>query len=386
MRKATALAAAILALLAFAAPARADSFPHTSVDLMCDRADLIIEGRWLGDDKVSIASVLKPSADLPEGTKEINVRLLGKHSRRLGCGWEKEAATLEAKHLVGFLEKGAEGWQSLYTIDAEGACGSCGLFWFDDQACYGYGQFCNPGPYVLSRGHDGGRTPKDLAALRKEIAAGLGNSRRWREALAVKDPAKKARALAAYLLPRTSPPGDKGSYRWAVREPLRELGDEAVPALVEVIESARPDDKLDGAVLVLYDLGPKARSAVPLLCKLLDAPKQADASYILSALETAGDPRAIGSVRPLLGNEDFSVAVRAAQTLAALKDRESFEAIAALIPEKPEKARQYYLRDLLNALHRLDPERARPLVRKAAGQPALADVREQIDGLKDAAR
>jgi len=363
--------------------ARADEFPMTPVDRMCDEAELIIEGEYLGNNKVRIARIHRQSAELPEGTKEITIHLLDKHDRLVERTWDKKGTPLATRQLVVFLAKGKEGWQALHTIDAEGACGSCGLFWFDDDACYGYSQWMNPGPYALYKGQvGGGRVPKDVAALRKEIAAGLENSRRWRAALAIKDPGEKARALTAYLLPRTSPQGDKGTYLWASREPLRELGGDAVPALLDVLKDARPDDQLDAAVLSLYDLGPKAKSAVPLLCKLLGAPKQATADYVLSALETAGDPQAIEHVRPVLKNRVFSVAVRAAQTLAALKDKESFDQMAALVPEKAEKSQQYYLRDLLNALHRLDPERARPIILKAAEQPALSDLRDQIDGLK----
>jgi hypothetical protein len=207
----------LLVLLAAACPARADSFPWDSVDKMCDEAEVIVEGEWLGKNLVRIDKVLKAPESFKKDTKEIEVGYLDKHDRNVDrLGRLKEGQPIKTKQLVLFLEKDRQGsWRSRHTIDVDGTCGSCGLFWFDDDACYGYAQFDNPGPYVLFKG--GGRVPKNIAALRAEIAAGLENSRRWRAVLAVKNPQEKAKALAAYLLPRTSPP-------WCPRRSSRTTG------------------------------------------------------------------------------------------------------------------------------------------------------------------
>jgi len=381
---------AALAVLAAMLPwtVVADEFPETSVAAMCDQVELIVEGEYLGKNRVRISRVHKGSKRLARAAAGIEVADLDKHDRVLRAGWERRGAAVATKKLVLFLSYDAKAkvWRSLHTIDTDGHCGSCGLFWYDRARCYGYLQAMNPGPYVLCRG-DGERwqprrIPKDIDALRLDIVAGLENSRRWRAALAIRDPRQRAEALGKYFLARTSPEGDYGVYRYAVRERMRELGADAVVVLVGLLRTAEAGDDLNGVVLTLYDIGPAAKAAVPLLCDLLGSPKQAHTGYVLSALRTIGDRGAVGSVRPVLGHDRLHVAVEAAQTLAALGDVESFDKIASLVPEEPQKGYCYTLRDLLNALHALDPERAAPIIRGLAAHPRMAPVRGQIRGVQ----
>lgn len=365
--------------------ARADSFPEPSVDEMCDEAELIIEGVYLGENTVEITRVHKKSRRLKDGTRRIKVARLDEHSRSLQM-WRREdkGEGIETKKLVLFLAPGLDGWESLHTITDGGLCGSCGLYWFDKTTCYGYAQSMNPGPYMLLSAKGARwRIPENIEALRSDIKTGLANSRRWRSVLAIEDPKKKARALAKYLLTRTSPEGDKGTFLYAVREPMRKLGEHAVPVLVEVLEDARPEEKLNDVVLILYDIGPEARAAVPHLCKLLDSPEQAYTGYVLSALRTAGDPRAVEPVRPFLRHKEFRVAVRAAEVLAVLKDHDSFDKMAALVPVKAKRKDQFRIYELLNALHELDAKRAKSIIDKAVKNPIIAECKHHIKGLKD---
>ena len=112
--------------------------------------------------------------------------------------------------------------------------------------------------------------------------------------------------------------------------------------------------------------------------KLLESPRNASRYYVLSALRTAGDPAAIPYVRPMLEVADAQVSANAATTLAAFGDRESFDAIAAVLPLKFKRDDFAQVRDLLHALHALDPNRARPLIERVANDPAFANRRDHL--------
>lgn len=181
---------------------------------------------------------------------------------------------------------------------------------------------------------------------------------------------------ATRCVPSGSPKGYKSAFRVELRHRLAELGRHAVPVLIDVVKNAKPDERLNGAVLILYDIGAAARPAVPLLCELLESPRNTSRYYVLSALRTAGDPAAIPYVRPMLEVADTQVAANAATTLAAFGDRESFDAIAAVLPLKFQRDDLVHVRDLLHALHALDPKRAGPLIERVANDPAFASARD----------
>ncbi len=289
------LPALFVAIFALPTTLWADDFPDYTVDAMCDMADVIIEGTYLGKNGVQIDKVYKSSPLLPKEPKRIEVSQLDKHSRTLWRGFRNDDKTLETRSLVLFLVQKKPGeWVSMSTIDGEGQCGSCGLFWFDDSACYGYTQAMNPGPYVLLPPEDAPRRiPKAIRDLRTDIKTGLANFREWQRSLAIENSAEKAWALSRYLLKNTSLKGDKGTYLYAVRKPMAALGKDAVPALIEVLRTTPAGEKLNQAVFILSDIGPLAAPAVPDLITLLGEPDRAYAGSVLYALGSTGDPRAV---------------------------------------------------------------------------------------------
>lgn len=365
---------------------RADMLPEPDVDRMCIEVDLIIEGEHLGNNRVKILRVYKPSGLIHKKATHIDVADLQKHVRVPGqlrqFQW-LDATEIRTNKLVLFLtfRSKTKTWHSHYATDQEGQWGSAGLYWYDQQTCYGYQQIMNPGPYVLMPGSQTprrSRVPESIQAMRAEIGSGLANLRRWQAVLAVKDPAEKARQMARFLLPHTAPPGYRGALRNELREELAKLGGHAVAALIEVINRARPDESLNDTVLILFDIERPARPAVPALCKLLQSPGETSRYYVLSAVRTAGDPAAIPHVRPLLKVKDDQVAVAAAKALGALGDRESFDAIAALLPEKYTSNQLARTRDLLHALHSLHPGRAKPFIQRAVDDPAFEGMRSLL--------
>jgi len=320
------LLAALLTVCGLQANAWADTFPHLSIDDMCDRADLIVEGTDLGKNKIRINKVLKESPFLPKDSRIVEVMELERHNRKLWSGIPDNTSEIATRKFVLFLvyQKETGKWKSLSNAEESGKWGSCGLFWFDRSTCYGYAQMSNPGPYELvTAEYAEGRIPETIEDLRIAIRTGLANSREWRRSLAIVDPVEKARALARYLLKSTSPKGDKGTYQHRVRKPLAALGRSAVPVLIDVLRNRPRGEKLDGVVLVLYDIGPPAAEAVPELRSLLTEPERAFTGYVLSALGSTGDPRAVPDLEKYLQSDDERLAKDAKKALARLRERRS---------------------------------------------------------------
>ena len=325
MRKVVSLAT-LVAILGYQATLLADMLPSYSVDEMCDMADLIVEGDWLGNDAIRIDRIYKGASFLEGGARTVAVSRLGAHSKVPWHGANVGEGPLRANRAVLFLDrdKTTGEWRSIST-DADnefGFCGSCGLFWVDGTAAYGYEQSRNPGPYeIVSASRRGGRVPKSAEALRADIESGLANSREWRRSLALPGRVEKARALARYLLKSTSPPGDKGSYLYAVRRPLASLGEDAIPSLIRVLRTAPAGERLDPTVLILYDIGPAAAQAIPDLIDLLPGPERAFTGYVLSALGATGDPTALPALEGYIKSNDERLASDATKAIAMLKDR-----------------------------------------------------------------
>lgn len=319
-------AMALMVAVAFPAIAQAAVFPHDTVDAMCDEAEVILEGVWQGENSVRIDKFHKTSLLLNKESGAVEVSQLNEQSRTIGDGHHLAEEALKTKKLVLFLvrEKKSGRWEPIASITTEGRRGSCGLFWFDDATCYGYQQMINPGPFVLvpakhTENFDLNRIPKTIHELRKEIEIGLANSREWRRSLAIEDPTQQAQSLARYLLKSSSPKGDKGTYREVVRKHLAALGKDAVPVLIQVLRTAPAAERLDTTVLSLYDIGQPAAEAIPELHALLTQPNRVFTGYVLSALGSTGDARAVGDLEKYAKSNDERLGKDAKEALARLR-------------------------------------------------------------------
>jgi hypothetical protein len=295
------------------------------VDPMCNHASVIVEGVHESGNTVRIEKIYKGESLLGKPAATIDVLDLQKHSKaRWEDGYPEPKDTIKTVRLVAFLEysKENQAWASISTRDDRGACGSCGVFWFDEATCYSYRQLSNPGPLRLFAAKDAEwRTPKTVADLRAAITQGLENSTEWRRSVSLEDPEQQAKAIARYLLKSTSPNGDKGSYRFHVREPMRKLGKQAVPALIEVLRMAPEGESLGPAVLILYDIGPPAAAAVPVLREILASPDCDCTEYILSALGSIGDERALPDLEKYRDGADPALADAAKKAIAKLHEQ-----------------------------------------------------------------
>lgn len=371
-------------LLWATASAEGRLLPHETIQQMCFTSDLIIDGAHIGYGKVHVNHIFYKSMPTIVRPKTIYVYSITKHSRIVDEIFMKgkDVPPITTNRLVLFLIKSKDG--RLQPVDMIGN-GSQGLFWYDDKMCYGYEQVINPGPYCLvaSKPRGSGRIPKDKNAMWKEIKIGLEQRIRWEAIEMIKDPNERARQMATYLLPDTAPEGYAQSVD--LRRAIRKIGAAAVPALVEVLEKAKPEDRLNTTVLTLYDIGhihPDAlRPVVSALCKLLSNPGSNSLYYILSPLTAARDQRAILYVRPMLKHKDKQVRGQAARALAAMKDQKSFNEIAILIEESnnPDDRLNYTL-ELARSLFELDPNRARPIIEHVESVPGNAGLHYFIAG------
>ena len=379
----------ILVFSLFTLPARADLMPHDSVVQMCASADLIVEGTAdkAGDGFTISAVHHDPSGKLEPGDR-ITVAHLSSHSRTPNHPFATEQLPNTTRQAVLFLL--SKKVDRLYTpiscyADPEKGGGSRGLLWWNDQKCFGYAQMINPGPYALTDGGNSHRTP-DIKALRTEVKKGLKTAARWRELQAIKDPAKKAQAIAAAWQ-------EGGPIRslFSLRKELRKIGKLAVAPLKDLLETAPRDAQLNDVVLTLYDIGrsdPKTiASTTKLLIDRLNDPGPTARYYILSALTSTRDPKAIPAIRPLLTQEEFGMQVRvqAAEALAAMGDRASFDSIDLLLDEVIDQPRGRNGNhgfteavDLLNALNQLDSERAKASIERVRDTPGLSNAVSHI--------
>lgn len=210
----------------------------------------------------------------------------------------------------------------------------------------------------------------------------LATTREWEGVKAIKDPQAKARAMATYMRETTAPKG-AGMLYTELREEVPKLGADAVPELIEVLRAGMTNgEDLNLPVLILYGIGKPAAPAVPVLCELLQNPGKTAQYYICSALKSAEDPKAIPFVRPILKLPDMQAATEAAVALEAMGDKDSFDAIAALLPHlKPVRSSmdEMHLRELLKVLHSMDKERAAPIVKRYLDDPDMAESRDFLN-------
>jgi hypothetical protein len=372
----------LILLLCLGGFAYGEPLRRDSIQQLCLKADLIARGTHLGNGKVHLDQVFYGAPDPLKGRHSIEVPSIPNHSKVLAWSHDPPIAT---ERVILFLRHNKNG--TLEPIDLF-QHGSQGLFWYDydERACYGYEQLMNPGPYLLSRKS---RDIADPAAMWKAIDLGLALRKKWEAVQSIQDKRAKADAIAAYLLPHTAPPGyEMGTLE--LRQELAQLGPAAVGALVGVLKAALPDENLNTTVLALYDIGGARNgaadisAAVPALRKLLQRSGPTASYYVLCALTAAADPRAIPQVRPFLQDKSSQMRGQAARALAAMKDAESFAAIAGLLQDSHDpNERTASTLELAKALFQLDPARARPLIEQAERREGNAGLHSFIAGWSD---
>jgi hypothetical protein len=399
MKHSIALTGLLGVVFLLAAPAAGRMLPHKSVEQLCFEAELILAGEHLGEGAVRVGRVYWPPEPAARATLDggdvVLVPSLPHHSKVAGFLWSQQddpPPPLATRQVVLFLTRSPQGHCTPIdpaTSDVPTQGGSQGAFWYDDSACFGYMQIINPGPYILVAGNATGfawRMPANFQALQQQIEAGIDQRQRWQAVRELPDLGDRARAVAAYLLPRTAPEGYGQSLD--IRKELFALCHAAIPAMVEVLRTRRPEDRLNPLLGALWDIGSthpgSLTDAVMPLCDLLDD-SQAHAAtslfFIVCALTAAADPRAAPHMRPMLKHDDSQVRQQAARALAAMKDVESFDDIESMLDVPPPLGQQRdYTKTVALALFSLDPQRARPIIEQLEAAEGNAGLRNFIPG------
>ncbi len=366
-----------LNVLFLSLPVKASMLPWFRIQRLCFDVNLIVAGRHIGNGKVEIEQVFFAEPNTVKLKDVIEVPCIPELDKIPGEPFLRDANTLPilTNRLVMFLKKNEK--ENLEPIYGSGK-GSAGVFWYDDKDCYGYEQMSNPGPYVLVQSvGNRWRIPKDKQDLWQQIVDGLELRKGWEEIKSIQDPYKRAEKMCMYLLPQTAPKiFDRESIN--LRTAIVPIGQPAVPSLINVLKIADPCERLDTTFLILYDIGfinyEAIRPAVPLLCKFLQNPGVNSQYYILSALTSAADPRAIPYVRPMLNSNDSQVESQAALALSRMHDIESYDEIAKFfkVTERDSKGnpvlsegQRRYPREFSQALYLLNPDKATPIIKQA---------------------
>ena len=339
------IVAATCILLIFPAPAsKAGILPTPSVTRLCAEATVIAEGDCVGNGRVKVIKIYKGSEQTGTNS-EIVVAGLEKCSKRIRNSGQNDVENIQTDHVLLFMDSQL---RPLYLVGD----GSGSVFWLNDDACFRYYQLMNPGGYTLMK------IEMKPGTLRSEIAVGLAVATEWEAIKALKDSKVMAEKMTAYLREATWPKGYHGEFYRELRERMPKLGADAVSPVVEVLRATmKAGENSNFPVLILAGIGKPAQATVPLLLELLEKPGKTSRYYICAALRAAGDPQAIPAIRLLLSPDDMQTAVEAAGALAALGDKQSFDAVAALL-WKVKAERKDQLGELLSTLHKMDSEKA----------------------------
>ena len=383
--------------LGCAAPriSQADTYPNADAYGDAADVDLIVEARWVGEDRVAVVRTLFAAVPLPNDVRELTVEGLSRHDRRLeGFADSAAARTLETSDVVLLLDRSKDGtaWRPHNLIlETEGASrrstgGATGTFWLKDDAVWCYVQTRNPGPFVLHPWPAWGKSQATPQRLREEIAAGVAARREWEADLAIPDAAERASRLLRWLRPSTSPDDARHTRRrHGVREVMAKIGRPAVPALVRALDPVWGKDAREVALLALADLKSAAVEATPSLLVVATTPGDLALSYIAYALRYAGDERAIRPLRDLLAQaalSDGELLRHAAFGLVEHRDPEAATRIASRLPASPAALESPYgLLELLEALQKVDRARAKAWLLPWAAHALFAHSRERVDRL-----
>lgn len=356
-----------------------EELPVWPAHWMCGEAEAIMLGERVGANRVKVLEWLLPPTDGEGQSMEIDLLGLDQHRRMVRTGRHQAPVkgsgrkALKSQRLLCFLDRKGGGWYSLAAVGA----GSSGLVWIEEGRCYRYEQAMNPGPLELVA-YRACATEEDLRA---EIRLGLADRQEWSEAQTIVHPQEQAIVLAAYLLARTSPEGDHATYRQRVRQVLPKLGHHAVEEILELLCSAQPDDRLGEAVLILHDMGPAARRAVPHLVALLEKPEQVHPIRIIEALGRIGDASVAPQLLPFLKNGALQIRAEVATAMASFRYQDSAPMIAEALPGKFGQADAYHVYAILLALTELDPGRGSEATRRYLNNPAMEPVKNLLEPL-----
>ena len=355
----------------------AELLPTLSPHEMCAEADAIVVGERVSANRVAVHEwILRP----PQGSlagSDVTITGLEKHGRVISeRGLEQapgqQRRRLTSQKLLCFLEAKGDSWRPLVAAEA----GSSGLVWLEQGNCYRYHQLKNPGPYSLLPA--GGHPTEN--ELRAAIAQGLADRDQWEEVKTITHPEEQAIVLCSYLLERTSPERGHGTYRNRVRRVLPKLGARAVTELVLLLRNAMPGDKLGDAVLILNDLGPVARPAVPDLVALLQRPGLVDPARLIETLGRIGDASVAHQLLPFLDDE-LRIRAAVAGAMARFSYQDSIPLVVRSLPAAPELQAEdaYYVYAILQALHELGAEETSRLTRVYLEAPAMRHLHNLME-------
>jgi hypothetical protein len=188
---------------------------------------------------------------------------------------------------------------------------------------------------------------------------------------------KSGGGLAAELVEKRLRCGSDTACSREMLEELRKLGPLAEPALVQLLDPARPTNTRVETLRVLAFL--RARGAIPAIGKLLEEDKSDIAREALWALGHIGDARAIEPLaRVLKGSQRTELRDSAAQALGSLRDPDAAAALVAAWPQAPTRLRA----SIVSALGQVGDAAGTPVLLEALQSPDAVTRLEAINALE----
>ncbi|MDJ1499959.1 hypothetical protein [Xanthocytophaga agilis] len=382
--------------------AKADLHPSISIIDMCFKADAVIEGRYLGDDKVVIERIYKAhfmltdtlevrNMDIHFSFPAVNHLILFVSFNHPEDYWNNVASQYGQQK----TSKPENGWNSLdpyycstlflrdydtaykiKTIMTDSIIGSSGVIWFQNTTCYRYYQVTNPGGFGLfdMMREEGfwivkGHRFNGLEDLRYEISKCIEEVGIWKQTIQISDTIEKARQLSKFLLQKTTPVPYSYWYYSAMIARNGMIGMEkiAFPFLFEQLQKADTSEYLDNLLMVLENVLVDNNLLIPALCNLKHSKQELDKDYrqmIIRLLEKTQDKKAIPCLRKFF-EEDSLYKTEAAFVLCTLKDIDYYSELEAFLTQPPINFDSEDRRRL-KALYVLDSKKATPIIRRMA--------------------
>ena len=365
------------ALLASSSQGQEPYWPVPTIEHMAMGADVVVAGTHLGNGEVRISKVFyDDTMKLKEGETHSIPAVATHHRKRFDHEkfnvWkplDPEAYPEITTHeLVLFLKLDSRNQLEIVYRDG---WGSRGLVWYDEEQCFGYAQVCEPEPYQLVEGTSQNFEQPLVGQqdLWRRIES-VGEQREmWADIKAIEIPERRLEAMAAYY-PKAE---EAGGQLWIFQmsNEFTEIGPPAIPTLTELFCKAESEVNACRVARILarciIQVHARQRAEVmseltPEVRRWLETTETNNVHDVLHLLELAGDPKQAEFMRTYLKHEDVNVVCMAIRTLGNWGDQQSFEPLAKMLADSEDEGVSYYERCLAQAMMKLDPNRAGPLI------------------------
>ncbi len=379
--------------------AKADLHPSLSIIDMCFKADAIVEGHYLGEDKVLVGIIYKTHPMLKD---TLEVRNLDMHFKLpnvnklllfLSFNNPDDYWNTVTLHYNNHIKspKPENGWNPLdpyyysslfenrdaQTSSIDSLIGSSGVIWIHDTVCYRYYQLMNPGGYGLLEMNqeevfgalEGGKYDR-LKGIRDEIRMHIQEMHLWNNIAALPEP-ERSRQFSLFLLKKTSPlPANGWYYSYKVfSNHIQGKVKIEFPFLFEQLQRADTSEDLKNLLTMFRYVQVDKDKLMPVLGEMLTVKSKFKKDYtstIIWLYSYLQDKKSFPYLRQIFEYNSYYKR-KAALVLCELQDRRYYEPIKSYLVH-PLVNFDNADREDLSALYKLNPHKATRIIKQLAKQ------------------